>query len=437
MTLLVAASCATGDLDIAPDWYRRPPTRLGALQFLAEGTGSSEDEARADAVLSILTQMGRGLGYDLVPLYMREFSTAGTVAALGAYTEGSYSVESDDGWHYYMLAVAPSGTYYANRTEEYNAMLGREDAVRAFIAEAEESYRSNHDTEALLHMLEALDASLDGPVADEGLQPQVLLARAVDYLGVIRIDAWDGEDGIALRVWRERGLFHPDVADGTVELVYTRLASDGVAVKDSLVLRTDGYGHLSYVPTDPYALRYGELSFRPYIPEGLLSSIASKSDSGFLAPLMRQWRASETKLLIPSVRPADADGTVIAFAAYRADGSLIEESSAFNAFHSYLDNAGAGYYRIVRSAGEEPEEILADLAEEYGSDARSIIVRAGLVGTSAVLDGYVARADAQIIHDGDTQDASAVAEGPDAETAEENALIKASCIAAGMLLKRI
>ena len=219
--------------------------------------------------------------------------------------------------------------------------------------------------------------------------------------------------------------------------MYTRLASDGVAVKDSLVLRTDGYGHLSYVPTDPYALRYGELSFRPYIPEGLLSSIASKSDSGFLAPLMRQWRASETKLLIPSVRPADADGTVIAFAAYRADGSLIEESSAFNAFHSYLDNAGAGYYRIVRSSGEEPEEILADLAEEYGSDARSIIVRAGLVGTSAVLDGYVARADAQIIHDGDTQDASAVAEGPDAETAEENALIKASCIAAGMLLKRI
>ena len=103
-----------------------------------------------------------------------------------------------------------------------------------------------------------------------------------------------------------------------------------------------------------------------------------------------------------------------------------------------LKEAGVAPDLIRLSVGiENVEDILADLAEEYGSDARPIIVRAGLVGTSAVLDGYVARADAQIIHDGDTQDASAVAEGPGAETAEENALIKASCIVAGMLLKRI
>ena len=197
------ASCATSYSGIAPEWYRHPPTRVGALQFMAEGTGETPEDAEMNALLNIMAQMGRGLGYSIEDLYMRELSTTGRIDDLGAYIEESYSAEDDEGWHSFILAVAPSGTYYANRSEEYMALLERENDIRSSIRSTEESYRMNHDTQALTQMLGALDKSLDGPVSDESLQPMTLLSRAIEYLDAIEIDAVSGES-VDISMWRRR-----------------------------------------------------------------------------------------------------------------------------------------------------------------------------------------------------------------------------------------
>ena len=371
------ASCATSYSGIAPEWYRHPPTRVGALQFMAEGTGETPEDAEMNALLNIMAQMGRGLGYSIEDLYMRELSTTGRIDDLGAYIEESYSAEDDEGWHSFILAVAPSGTYYANRSEEYMAMLERENDIRSSIRSAEESYRMNHDTQALTQMLGALDKSLDGPVSDESLQPMTLLSRAIEYLDAIEIDAVSGES-VDISMWRRRGLFHPVISEGEVEIVYRRLDSNGNETVSSVVAKTGENGHISYVPTDPYALRHGTIEIRPYIPESLISSL-QEADDVLMWPFMEK-----------------------------------------------LDEA----YPIVVAPGEETEEIHDNLTASYPAGTRFIIVRTGLVDSVSIHQGFAVRADAQIFIDGIEETASAVAEGSSVEDAGANALKKASRIAA-------
>ena len=431
---ILMASCATSYSGIAPEWYRHPPTRVGALQFMAEGTGETPEDAEMNALLNIMAQMGRGLGYSIEDLYMRELSTTGRIDDLGAYIEESYSAEDDEGWHSFILAVAPSGTYYANRSEEYMAMLERENDIRSSIRSAEESYRLNHDTQALTQMLGALDKSLDGPVSDESLQPMTLLSRAIEYLDAIEIDAVSGES-VDISMWRRRGLFHPVISEGEVEIVYRRLDSNGNETVSSVVAKTGENGHISYVPTDPYALRHGTIEIRPYIPESLISSL-QEADDVLMWPFMEKLDECTVSAELRNAQAGD-ESCVIAFGSYQANGDAINDSSAFEAFSSYLESAGAGAYPIVVAPGEETEEIHDNLTASYPAETRFIIVRTGLVDSVSIHQGFAVRADAQIFIDGIEETASAVAEGSSVEDAGANALKKASRIAAGLLLSRL
>ncbi len=405
---------------------------LAALEFKAEGIGESEQAARTEALEAILAQMGEGLGYTLSTEYLRELTTTGRIEQFEAYISNIEIVAGEE-VHCFVSVLVPADSYYSNRSDEYIKMLEREDDIRALIAEAEEHYRNNRDSEALYSMLEALDLSLSGGISDPSLSPETLRDKAIGYLGNMEIRASAG-DVFSITVYRRKGIFHPRVDRCTVEMLYARLNSSGIAVRDTLSVLTDQKGNCEFVQTDPYALRYGELVFRVDLPDDTLQAIGSKAGDGFLDPLLEVWDSRSVRIIYNGA--ADIS-KVIAFAAYRADGSLIENSSAYFEFRKYIEHIGLSV-ELVPAAGEDADEMLGTLSALYPEGTEFIIARVGAVDAHEILNGWIARAEAYVLYpDGEIQSSAAVAEGDDYELAVTAALDKAARIAAGMMLKRL
>ena len=443
LSLFLLFSCSTFTSTEGPEWTRVTPHPASAVAFVGSGTGSDDSSARAAAYMNILEQLGTELGYDAVSPYYRELLSTNAISSLSASIVNTYSAPVNEGTAYYAMLEIPEDIYYSSRSEEYSAAIERTDEIGRLLDSSLESYRANQDTDTLLSILRALDLSLSGNVNNDEYSPEALLDKAIGYLENIGIRIVSGSRGtdVSVRMNRMRGIMHPAIVNGLVEVRYTMVNGNGGHIESSVVLRTDGDGIATFFRTNPYMLWNGTLYFSAYVPQDLISSIEAKAPEGFLDPLLAllenntvEYRYVDSGNMLPA-------NTVISVTEYGEDGLQLELSSAYTAFASYLSSASAGGFRVVIGEGEEEKDVVSSLMELYPDLDNYILLRVGIADSDSGAGRVYVLAEARLsfYHAGDEEpylvrELTVTGGGNSEEEAGEEALRRAGTAGAGMFL---
>ena len=441
--IILLFSCSTFTSTEGPEWTRTTPHPSGAAAFVGNGTGTDDSSARASAYMNILEKLGTELGYDVVSPYYRELLSTDSIASLSARITNTYSAPVNEGVTYYAMLEMPEDVYYSSRSEEYSAAIERTEKIGQLLESAMENYRENKDTATLLSILQALELSLSGDVNNADYAPELLLDRALGYLGNIGISIEDGSKGteVSVRMRRMKGLMHPYIVDGLVEVRYMMVNGDGEPIESSVVMRTDRDGMAEFFRTNPYMLWSGALRYSPYIPPELLTSIASKAPEGFIDPLLSLLEESTVEYRYRDEGELSPSDTIIAVAEYGEDGLQLEITAAYNAFASYLASSSASGYRVVSGEGEEESEVISSLMSLYPNLDNYILLRVGIVDSESGAGRVYARAEARLsfYRNGEEEpylvrDLIVTGGGSTEEEAGETALKRAGSAGAGMFL---
>ncbi len=439
-------SCTTFTSSEGPEWTRETPHHPGMAVFVGSGTGRDETAARAAAYMNVLEKLGSELGYDAVSPYYRELLSSNSIISLQGSITNTYTSPASEGVMYFAMFEMPESLYLSSRDAEYSASLERTDDIASLLESALSHYRNNEDTEALIASLNALDLSLSGPVLNDEFSPGILLDRAMEYLGNIKLEIGRDADGssVSVRMKRARGLLHPDVVNGLVSVEYPMVNGDGDDQTSSVVLRTDRKGNAEFFRTNPYMLWEGTLTFSVYIPPSLLDSIESKAFEGFLNPFYDLLSLRSVKYSYRDESKSFDEETVIAIADYDEEGSQMESSPSFPAFSSYLQSASTAEYLIVMGYGEEERDVLSYARRAYPGLGNYIIVRSGIVDRTEGAERSYSRAESMVSFYGREGESpyivrtlSTAGGGENPDAAGKAALERAGMAAAGMLLSEL
>ena len=116
---LLLFSCTTLTYSERPSWIDAVPEIPGEKVFVASGVGNSEVEARSNAVLSVLSQMGEEIGYSLEEKYFRELFSSLVISDLGARIADEYSWEIDGEWTVYVAVTALDEAFEGAKSPEF------------------------------------------------------------------------------------------------------------------------------------------------------------------------------------------------------------------------------------------------------------------------------------------------------------------------------
>lgn len=414
-----------------------------SVVFIGEGKGANAAEARNNAYVDTLRQMGEGLGYDLSTQYLREFLGTGRIQLFGTYVSDVYETE-EKGVHICLLfVVTPEAGYYAQRSEEYIEMLDRQDRIDAFLDDALSYYKENRDGDALVSSLKALAESLSGPVLESRYEPEEVLKSAERYLSNIKLKTvgWSDTSTLKIRAKRDKGLLSPRVERMIVDVVYPMVNIRGEITESVLECITDSKGQFTFERTNPFMLKSGTLTFRIHIPEDLVEEIREKAPEGFLDGFMEKYRASEIKLEYLDAPARDPSETVISVTAVNTDGEEYFQDTAVESFRSMLRAAGAGYYTVVPGEASDSASEYQRLREAFPGRRYFFLVRLSVTDYRESLGEVYVRADGNASGiDANRErvlcdvDSFAVSSGPDGESAAENALAVEASVAAGSMI---
>ena len=383
------------------------------------------------------------LGTSILIPYYREFYSTDRISVFGTYINGSYSVAADGGYYCFILAVTPSDSFYAQRSEEYVAAVERGKEIESLLSSASAHYRANEDIDALGDVLEALSLALDGAPADSRYSPDSLLARAMDYVSHIdiKVDEPYGDAICRVSLSRSKGPFPPPIRNGRIDVRYMMVDNSGEIFEDRVEAMSGSNGRFEFNVTNPYMVRNGGLRLSVHLPESTIGEIRRKSDEGFIDPLIEL--VDERSVVYPyAIPPAfSPEDTIIAIASYMMDGRFLYSEDAVSAFTDQMLSAGLGY-EVIPAVGDDEVEMLSSLRRIYPEKRYIVIVYLGVSDYREAFDAVYVRIDGRtsII---DTASGSVIAQrtvfiadkGDDQESAERAAFERGARIAAGMLLR--
>ena len=446
--LVACASLRTSEY---PIWIDNEIKSNGYLFFVGYGEGSTQKEARDKAFENALIKMGDGLGYDPREYYLRELIAYEKISSLGS-TVSDYYEEFDDGlWHSWVKIDTIEATYVEARSEEYKALLDREDRISKLIEESLAEYRANRDVSTINKVLEAIVVSLEGPVENPEYTPESLLAKAVSYVDSLKFSLRKeskGNIGVMVRLSRSKGLFNPRVVDALVLSSYDIVNSSENIVVTSFISKTDEKGEFHFHSTNPYIIREGDITFSIILDESVLNSIAASAGSDFIQPLYDAMASRDVEYsYIESGKIARSE-TLIILSQMDINGKPLNNDNFVNAFVSFFNTALNGGWSVLKDIGDEDiEEILERISERYPEIKNFVISRIGIVEFAespmyyfAKTEGYsfvYSREEDGILSLIADHHSYSMGEGATLESAQTEALLNQARISASLLLEEL
>ena len=403
VVLLLFSSCTTISLESRPYWIDSTPEIPGLEVFVAKGEGSTETDAKTNAISAALSQMGEAIGYDLETMYFRELFSTQEILDLGARIADEYKWEIDGNWTYYIAVTADEEIFAAARTPESIEYRKNLDSITSLLDGSLEAYKENRDIEGVEKLLEALVLSLEGNISSEVLDPDLILEKALTYLGQIQIESAkkgrnDDEDSFVFRVVRKKGLMYPVVEEATVECSYWALTVEGEIKQFSHPAKTDSKGRFSFNRTNPYILRTGELKLSVRIDEDLMARLSRVAPS-YMVEKIEEAVEKGSMVYSYSYAPLqDLESIAFAFAEYGYDGTLLkEEGHLASTLQRIFSIEGMDNVNLFFADGEDENENLESLLSLYDSFSQIYIIRMGVVGRNRIDDTIYSRAEGKII----------------------------------------
>ena len=440
-------SCTTIVDSERPSWIDAVPEIPGEKVFVASGMGNSEVEARSNAVLSALSQMGEEIGYSLEEKYFRELFSSLVISDLGARIADEYSWEIDGEWTVFVAVTAMDETFEGARSPEFLEIQKREEEISSLLSSSLDAYKNNRDMEAVEDILQAALISLSGDVKNEEYSPEVLFEKAIKYLSNLRIENVKpsrdtSSSSLEFRVQRTKGLLYPMVENALVECSYSAISLSGEIENLSHLSRTNAKGRFVMNRTNPYALHEGNIKISVHIDDDLMFNLSLKAPKELMASLNKAIDDGSLEYSYSFPPSQDISSVVIALAEYNYDGSMRKEDGALK---SVLENLfalqGISFETIVFAVGEEESDNIEALLSQYSHREKIYVIRMGVVSRINIDDKVYSRAEGKIIEinpsTSERNDVSAFhtcVSGASEKEADENTLEKLSRVICGFLL---
>ena len=440
-------SCTTIVDSERPSWIDAVPEIPGEKVFVASGMGNSEVEARSNAVLSALSQMGEEIGYSLEEKYFRELFSSLVISDLGARIADEYSWEIDGEWTVFVAVTAMDETFEGARSPEFLEIQKREEEISSLLSSSLDAYKNNRDMEAVEDILQAALISLSGDVKNEEYSPEVLFEKAIKYLSNLRIENVKpsrdtSSSSLEFRVQRTKGLLYPMVENALVECTYSAISLSGDIENLSHLSRTNAKGRFVMNRTNPYALHEGNIKISVHIDDDLMFNLSLKAPKELMASLNKAIDDGSLEYSYSFPPRQDISSVVIALAEYNYDGSMRKEDGALK---SVLENLfalqGISFETIVFAEGEEESDNIEALLSQYSHMEKIYVIRMGVVSRINIDDKVYSRAEGKIIEinpsiseKNDVSAFHACVSGSSEKEADENTLEKLSRVICGFLL---
>ena len=444
---LLLFSCTTLTYSERPSWIDAVPEIPGEKVFVASGMGNSEVEARSNAVLSALSQMGEEIGYSLEEKYFRELFSSLVISDLGARIADEYSWEIDGEWTVFVAVTAMDETFEGARSPEFLEIQKREEEISSLLSSSLDAYKNNRDMEAVEDILQAALISLSGDVKNEEYSPEVLFEKAIKYLSNLRIENVKpsrdtSSSSLEFRVQRTKGLLYPMVENALVECSYSAISLSGEIENLSHLSRTNAKGRFVMNRTNPYALHEGNIKISVHIDDDLMFNLSLKAPKELMASLNKAIDDGSLEYSYSFPPRQDISSVVIALAEYNYDGSMRKEDGALK---SVLENLfalqGISFETIVFAEGEEESDNIEALLSQYSHMEKIYVIRMGVVSRINIDDKVYSRAEGKIIEinpsiseKNDVSAFHACVSGSSEKEADENTLEKLSQVICGFLL---
>ena len=444
---LLLFSCTTLTYSERPSWIDAVPEIPGEKVFVASGMGNSEVEARSNAVLSALSQMGEEIGYSLEEKYFRELFSSLVISDLGARIADEYSWEIDGEWTVFVAVTAMDETFEGARSPEFLEIQKREEEISSLLSSSLDAYKNNRDMEAVEDILQAALISLSGDVKNEEYSPEVLFEKAIKYLSNLRIENVKpsrdtSSSSLEFRVQRTKGLLYPMVENALVECSYSAISLSGEIENLSHLSRTNAKGRFVMNRTNPYALHEGNIKISVHIDDDLMFNLSLKAPKELMASLNKAIDDGSLEYSYSFPPRQDISSVVIALAEYNYDGSMRKEDGALK---SVLENLfalqGISFETIVFAEGEEESDNIEALLSQYSHMEKIYVIRMGVVSRINIDDKVYSRAEGKIIEinpsiseKNDVSAFHACVSGSSEKEADENTLEKLSRVICGFLL---
>ena len=440
-------SCTTIVDSERPSWIDAVPEIPGEKVFVASGMGNSEVEARSNAVLSALSQMGEEIGYSLEEKYFRELFSSLVISDPGARIADEYSWEIDGEWTVFVAVTAMDETFEGARSPEFLEIQKREEEISSLLSSSLDAYKNNRDMEAVEDILQAALISLSGDVKNEEYSPAVLFEKAIKYLSNLRIENVKpsrdtSSSSLEFRVQRTKGLLYPMVENALVECSYSAISLSGEIENLSHLSRTNAKGRFVMNRTNPYALHEGNIKISVHIDDDLMFNLSLKAPKELMASLNKAIDDGSLEYSYSFPPRQDISSVVIALAEYNYDGSMRKEDGALK---SVLENLfalqGISFETIVFAEGEEESDNIEALLSQYSHMEKIYVIRMGVVSRINIDDKVYSRAEGKIIEinpsiseKNDVSAFHACVSGSSEKEADENTLEKLSQVICGFLL---
>ena len=444
---LLLFSCTTVESLGRPSWIDSVPEIPGEKVFVSSGSGSSEVEARSNAVLSVLSQMGEEIGYSLEGKYFRELFSSLVIEDLGARIADEYSWEIDGEWTVYVAVTASDETFNEARSPEFLEIQKREEEIQKLLSESLEAYKDNRDMEAVEKILNAALISLSGEIKNEEYSPDALFDQAIGYITNLRIESVkpsrDTPSGsLEYRVVRTKGLMYPVVEDAVVECRYSAISIEGEIETFSHLARTNGKGRFVANRTNPYSLHEGEIKISMHIDDDLMFNLSLKAPEYLMNRLKDSVEEGSFVYSYSFAPRQDTSSVVVALAEYNFDGSLrVEDGVLKEVLVDMFASQGITLENIVYAEGEEENDNIESLLPEYSHMNKIYIIRMGVVSRIPIGDKVYSRTEGRIIEitpstmeRNDVTSLHYCASGKDEREADENTILKQAQIICGFLL---
>lgn len=447
--LLILTSCSSlGDLvrsqvEGLPSWVNNPQVRADQYPFVGKGSAQVNYNARLNAYEHILEQISAFVGEDIREEYYRELTTTTRIADFNLSVTAEH-VRTDRGMQQvYLLARADRQALEGRRTTIYRQAIERQAQIEALIAEADRSYRQNHDTVTIARYLEAATIASQGPVLERKHDPAALIERAVGYIKALQISfrSLDSQKVTAtVQLRRRRRLISSRVLHAKVQASFAATTSLGDPYVDTLDFNTATQGSFLFLPYNQLLLAEGAITFsldfaqelakaRPYVDESLLENVedALRSVHGTL-PYSR-------------VSPLGSRTVLAEIQEYSIEGAPLAGTVAVHAFSDTLQRSRVEA-RIIDLGATDWEDQAEEILRRFGSRQYVYNGSVGIVAEDRAMDMYVTVVVGRIqLHNMeneqvlfDTQDVEAVGGGATREESHAQALERFGTIAASLAL---
>lgn len=384
-----------------PAWVDNPPSVLFSTVIVGEGEGQSADEADMNAYLDILSSLSEKAGVDYTRKYYDELSETDMISSFDTVITTKYRTEKDGIFYSYMLSTTDTLLLDEVSANDYSILFEREERVREKVSQSLSYYRNNEDVKAINALLEAVEISLEGEIVSADYQTSVLVERLEKYVSQIGFEfvgkGSKKDNEPFFRIYRNKGVMHPPVEDAAVRVSYPSLNAEGKVTVLEYDARSDEDGIVVVNRTNAYALRKGTMSITIDVDETVMSRI----DSAAGEELLSRFRTLLDEIVFSSeYRDEETYGAgeaVIALALYGYDGTSVSITSAAAILEDMCALFGIENVETVEALGDDEEEVLSYLKENYAFTDVIYMVRIGIVDRVHTLGTWYTKTEGKIV----------------------------------------